>query len=273
MFVDSGVLSVDVNDIGIFNMAISLEYSQNFPREDVSFLLTKAFLRCCELLPKQIKKMLRTKDSADASAVDSFLGILSSLIEKANIFDKNIIALESNIIDKCLTSCLKYGMMELHDEMSCLIFGGCLKVIRLIMRTSHGPSSTVVLGRLTPSQVHAMAVSHSSFHRALARARPRSESAKGSPMSTKCERKFCAGLSQQSELIRLLLCTVSHDAGHVKIESETWTVVLSVYNASTEVVDRLLRRLMFLYEQNRCCQDEVCINFFSVRCLKTLHRS
>jgi len=74
MFDDSGGLSVD--DIGIMNLAISLETHG----QDVSLLSTKVFLRGCQLLPKHMKAMLRTKERAAAFAVDSLVGLLSTSI-------------------------------------------------------------------------------------------------------------------------------------------------------------------------------------------------
>ena len=148
-------------------------------------------------------------------------------------------------------------MMEQHDEMTISILGGCLKVIRLLMSKVQGPpsKSQIVLGRLTPSQVHAMVISHSSFHHCISQRKCIVKEDSG--VSATIQPENCNGLSRQIELIRLLLCTVSLDASHVKVEIDTWTVILSVYNASTDYTDAMLRRLMFLYEQKGCCQDEV----------------
>jgi len=249
MFDDSGGLSVD--DDGIMNLAISLET----PGQDGSLLSTKVFLRSCRLLPKYIKAMLRTKERAASFAVDSLVGLLSTSISVAETFDENTVS--SQIIDNCIVSCLKYGMMEHHDETTRSILGGCLKVIRLLMSKVHCPASKsqIPLGRLTPSQVHAMVVSHSSFHHCISQRK--CELKEESGISANIQPEYCNGLSRQIELIRLLLCTASLDARHVKVEIETWTVILSVYNASTDYADELLRRLMFLYEQNGCCQNEV----------------
>jgi hypothetical protein len=249
MFDDSGGLSVD--DIGIMNLAISLETHG----QDVSLLSTKVFLRGCQLLPKHMKAMLRTKERAAAFAVDSLVGLLSTSISVAETFDENTVS--SQIIDNCIVSCLKYGMMEHHDETTRSILGGCLKMIRLLMSKVHCPASKsqIPLERLTPSQVHAMVVSHSSFHHCISQRK--CELKEESGISANIQPEYCNGLSRQIELIRLLLCTASLDARHVKVEIETWTVILSVYNASTDYADELLRRLMFLYERNGCCQNEV----------------
>ncbi len=127
--------------------------------------------------------------------------------------------------------------------------------MRLLIRKVHDPSlsSQVALGSLTSSQVHAMVVSHSSFHIALSHGTRDVTQRSMIPNDS----TFCHGLTQQSELIRLLLYIVSSAGREVKIDIDTWTTILSVYNASTDVVDCLLRRLMFLYETYGCCQDEV----------------
>ena len=220
-----------------------------------SLLLTKAFLRCCKLLPKHLKKMIRTSPGEEDRSLESLLYMLASLIENAHSFDENTVAQSSNTIDCCLVACLKYGMMEPNNASSRSIFGGCLKIVRLLMVKARDPSTSaqVALVSLTPSQVHAMAVSHSSFYVALSNGnRAVTES------SLILERsKFCYGLTQQLELIRLLLCIVSTVGRDVKIDIDTWVTILSVFNAGTEVVDGLLRRLMFLYEMYGCCQDEV----------------
>lgn len=249
---DSGGLSVD--DVRILKLAVSLEIEhQNVPP-----LLTKVLLRCCQLLPKRVKTMLRMKESAAASDVDSLVGILSSSIAKIDTFDENITANSSHTIHNCIVACLKYGMMEIHDATTCSVLGGCLKVIRLLIGMAYGSSSkSQIQWLLTPSQIHAMAVSHSSFHHCISQ---RKSISKGYVISAKYDPKFCSGLSRQIELIRLLLCTVSLDGSNVKVELDTWTVILSVYNASTDLADRMLRRLTFLYEQNGCCQDEVSLH-------------
>jgi hypothetical protein len=143
--------------------------------------------------------------------------------------------------------------MEPNHSSSCSIFGGCLKIVRLLMVT-HDPSlsSQVALGSLTLSQVHAMAVSHSSFHIALSNVNRALTQCSLIPEGP----TFCHGLTQQSELIRLLIYTVSRAGREVKIDIDTWITILSVYNAGTDVVERLLRRLIFVYDMHGCCQDE-----------------
>lgn len=230
-----------------------------------SLLLTKAFLRCCKLLPKHIKKMIQTSPMAEACSLETLIYMLASLIENARSFDRDTVLQSSNTIDKCLVACLKYGLSVPNNASSCSIFGGCLKIVRLLMVKAHDPSSStqVALGSLTPSQVHAMAVSHSLFQVALSNGnRAGTESSLIPDGST-----FCNGLTQQLELIRLLLCIVSGLDRDVKIDIDTWTTILSVYNASTDVVDRLLRRLMFLYEISGCRQDEVIVVLSIIICV------
>lgn len=249
IFDDSKGLPVD--NLGLMNLAISL----GIQAEDGSPLLTKVFLRCCQLLPKQIKVMLKTKGRDAVCKVDSLVGILSTSMAKIESFDVNAISTTSQVIDNFIVACLKYGMIELHDATICSIFGGCLKMIRVLMETMHGPKTKSQTPRcLTPSQVHAMVISHSSFHHSLSQRKSVFNEGAGLELD---EQGCCSSLSRQLELIRLLLCTVSLDASHVKIDINTWTVILSVYNASMDLTDVMLRRLLFLYERNSCYQDEV----------------
>jgi len=246
------VLSIE-HEIHVMRLSIICVKSIHGPSS--SLLLTKAFLRCCQLLPKHIKKMIRSSPGEEARSLESLVNMIASLIENAHSFDENTVVQSSNTIDSCLVACLKYGMMDPNNASSCSIFGGCLKIVRLLMVKARDPSTStqVALVSFTPSQVHAMAVSHSSFQVALSNGnRAVTES------SLILERsKFCYGLTQQLELIRLLLCIVSNVGRDVKIDIDTWMTIMSVFNAGIDVVDGLLRRLMFLYEMYGCCQDEV----------------
>ena len=246
------VLSIE-HEIHVMRLSIICVKSIHGPSS--SLLLTKAFLRCCQLLPKHIKKMIRSSPGDEARSLESLVNMIASLIENAHSFDENTVVQSSNTIDSCLVACLKYGMMDPNNASSCSIFGGCLKIVRLLMVKARDPSTStqVALVSFTPSQVHAMAVSHSSFQVALSNGnRAVTES------SLILERsKFCYGLTQQLELIRLLLCIVSNVGRDVKIDIDTWMTIMSVFNAGIDVVDGLLRRLMFLYEMYGCCQDEV----------------
>lgn len=251
---DNKVLAID-HEIKMLNLAVCVGSSLKNQGLGTSLLQTKAFMRCCKMLPKHIKKMLRTKREAETGWVESLVHAFSSLIKNAQSFDEETVTMSSNVIDNCIIACLKYGMMESNEESSSSVLGGCMKCVRLLMVQSHSPGSPtqVGLGSLTSSQVHAMAASHSSFQSAL------SASTTSPLVSDENGSGFCEGLTQQLELIQLLLCTISISANHVKIENETLMAILSVYNASTCIVDRLLRRLMFLYERNGSCKDEVSV--------------
>lgn len=226
--------------------------------------MTKAIVRCCKLLPKHIKKMVRTQDKDQAIVVESLIRIIFSMIEYAPKFDKETLTESSDLIDHCIIACLKYGMMESDNALSS-IYGGCLKIVRLIISTRQ-----VVLGSLTPSQIHAMTASHSSFQTALSSGSKSSSSKSDNIVLNSNRRSGSAdNTTQQMELIKLLLCTLSLEPDLVKIEGETWTSVLMAYNASTDIADGLLRRLMFLYEQHHCCQDEVRLHvLFMIRPFK-----
>lgn len=224
-----------------------------------SLILTKAFLRCCQSLPKHLKRILRTNPAqrADVRSLESLVCVLAHYITiDSDHFDKTVVKNQS-YIDYCVVACLKYGLMESNDASLCSILGGCIKIVRLLtvetgswLSQDDVRKSRRLLGSLTLSQIHVMAVSHSSFHATLSYGNRRTVADR----SLICEGvTFCDGVSQQLELIRLLLCSVG---GYVKIDSDTLTSILSLYNASTGVVDGLLRQLMYLYEIHGCYQDE-----------------
>jgi len=245
------------HEIQVIKLAISVNSSLQNGESDSTLLLTKAFVRCCKILPKQIKKMLRTKQEAESLMVESLAHICSSLIESTHSLDEK----SSHVIDNCIIACLKYGMMESRDFASCAAFGGCLKIVRNLIAKSHSPGSAVVLGSLTPSQIHAMAVSHSSFQNAIS---SNIHSSKAKPLvRDNGGTNDWSGISQQLELIRLLVCTISLDANHVKVENDTIYTILSVYNASLTATDRLLRRLMFLYDKIGSCKEVVSLTLYS----------
>ena len=217
-----------------------------------SIMITKSFLRCCKLIPTFLKKLLGAKVEEEelTTSLENLIGFTAKLWECANNFRVDILSSSSSTIDSLVVSCLKYGMADASESTSRSVLGGCLKIIRLILsRTSKGELS--VVRTIVPGQVHAMAISHSAFELVIKK--------KGEAPMDRSVNGFhlCQGLSQQRELIRLLLCCISLDADHVKIDTDTWACILSAYDASTSVTDRLLRRLLFLYDKNNCCKDEV----------------
>lgn len=226
----------------LLHLAISVE-SLLKEQAATESLLKNILMRCCRLLPKHTKKMLRLRGDSESLCVESLVELFSSLIESCEFGDEN---LPSEVANSCIVACLKYGMMDASEIPLSSALGGCLKVVRMMMSKSHSSGSSAVLGSLTPSQVHAMAVSHSSFHGALS----------------------CSGGQgpQQLELIKLLICTLSISGNEVMIDSETLTIILSVYKASNSVVDTLLRRLLFLYEQSGSLKDEVSMDIFLHSC-------
>jgi hypothetical protein len=148
----------------------------------------------------------------------------------------------SSVIDKAIVTCLKYGIMDPIDRSTDSIYGEFLKIVSCVIKASN--SINHHLGNFTPGQIHAMVISHSSFRRALSHKHY-------DPSGSRND------VTQQTELMRLLIRCVSLDAKNLKIDGDTWQVILSVYNAGTVEVDRLLRRLIFLYETNECCEEKV----------------
>ena len=267
---NSLTISIDL-EIKLMELATRIS-SQHNKGYTSSMLLTRAFTLCCKVLPMHLKALVRTNKKGDAERwwkmvdersaltrrVEGLVNIATSLIEIAQSFDKNAAVQSSDVIDRCVIACLKYGIMESSDTTSSA-FGSCLRFIRLLMLKTHGPTSrNISLGSLTPSQIHIMAVSHSSFESTLSNGQQ--------AVTTTSVVSGDKHPTQHLELIQLLLCTISLESHHVKIEDKTRLAILSVYNVSTTVVDQLLRRLMFIYEQNDCYEDEVSSTFYLTVC-------
>lgn len=208
-------------------------------KEDETLLLTRAFLRGCKLLTKLLKSYSRNKQKSISLLLGTLMGEFTSLLERISAFDQGIVSSCSDTIDKAIIACLKYGLLEAEDQSTSGINEECLKFVRSIVR-----ASSVSLGSFSPGQIHAMAISHSSFQRTVS-----GEISK--------ELGSSDAVTQQSELIRLLISCVSLDADHVQVTSDTWVTILSAYNASTCDIDRLLRRLIFLYDMHKCHKEEV----------------
>ena len=157
---DKGSLVLDIDlEIQLMKLAVYVESARD--TKVSSLLLTISFIRCCKVLPKHIKRMMRSQKKAEAHVVESLVDSVDSMIQHSIAFDNETIALSSKVIDSCIIACLKYGMMESSEDLSAAS-GGCLKTIRLLMSLKQG-----VLGIIRPSQIHAMAVSHSSFQSTL----------------------------------------------------------------------------------------------------------
>ena len=253
-------------EMQIVRLVACVAASKQEVENNVSAVIAKAFLRCCHLIPKLLKKVVRTKGAEEGLAVlfETLLGYTANLWAHNGRFSGQTISSSLSVLNSMIVSCLKYGMMDASDFVSSSLFGGCLKIIRLILSpTSEGTFSKE--GTIPPGQVHAMAISHSAFELAIGTKEESSTRLKSGPASKGVgEAQFCDGLSQGEELIRLLLCCVTLDASNVKISTDVWGFVLSAYDASTSVKDRLLRRLLFLYDANKCCENEVSDMFVNI---------
>eukprot|EP00956_Cyclotella_meneghiniana_P005308 scaffold6683_cov68-Cyclotella_meneghiniana.AAC.2 len=96
----------------------------------------------------------------------------------------------------------------------------------------------------TPGQIHSMVISHSSFQKAILDKKHHTEGARNA-------------VTQQMELIRLLIVCVSLDAKNIKVDNATIVTILSVYNASINKIDRILRHLVYLYDKHECFEAKV----------------
>eukprot|EP00804_Cyclotella_cryptica_P013520 CCRYP_017246-RC/>CCRYP_017246-RC protein AED:0.15 eAED:0.15 QI:74/1/1/1/1/1/6/1144/2412 len=212
--------------------------------ENESSLLTYSFLRCCKLLPKLLKNFVRDSQTSASCSLVTLMIQLSRFLEQISSFDNDILP-SSSAIDKAIVACLKYGLMDPIDQSTNSIFAEALNIVSCVLKASDSTKNR--LGSFTPGQIHAMVVSHSSFRRAL---------------SDKCFDPSGSrnDVTQQRELIRLLICCVSIDAKNVKVDSDTWLVILSTYTAGTRDVDRFLRRLIFLYERNNCFEEKIAMH-------------
>lgn len=203
-------------------------------------LLTHAFVRCCKMLPKLLKSFVKNEQSSFNLLV-MLTSQLSIILKRATNFDQVIVSSCSNIIDKMIVACLKYGIYEGDDSSTRLINGECLKIVGCTLKVPNSICSFI------PSQIHSMVVSHSSFQ-------------------SVASRYVGETTTQQVELIRLLTNCVSLDSKLVKIDSDTLLTILSAYNASPRKVDKMLRRLIYLYEAHGCFEGDVskCSNTFDV---------
>lgn len=257
---DNGNIALPAEqEVDIARLVISITSEQD--DESTSIMATKCFLRCCKLVPMHLKKLVRSKGTEKelASLVTTLIGATANLLERAHNFSDEILSsLPSSIVDNCLVSCLKYGMTDTVSFTSSSVLGGCLKTIRLMLSQASGGKLSKACS-IVPGQVHAMTITHSAFELVVSKTESPAISKTTSMRKSDSagDFQFCEGLSQQQELIRLLLCCVSLDADHIKISNDTWVTIMSAYDASTSVVDRLLRRLLFLYHKSNCFKDEV----------------
>jgi len=203
-------------------------------------LLPHVFLSCCRLIPKHLKRLTRSKKDIDTRHVDGLLLVYFSSLDGAPRLQSQD---EINVIDGCIVSCLKYGMMDPAGSVPGSTLGGCLKAIRVFLKV-RAESTQPQLGSsdLSAAQLHAMALSHSHFRSALG----------GGEVS--------GGVTQQAELVKLLLCTISIDFDRIRVDEKTLSALFSVYSAGTKGVDQSIRRLLFCYEQNGCLANEVSHN-------------
>jgi len=227
-------------DIGTMKLAIDVDsrLTANFTDQKPQ-LLPQVFLSCCRLIPKNLKRLIRSKKDIDTRHVDELLLVYFSSLVGAPLLQAQD---EMNVIDGCLISCLKYGMMDPAGSASGATLGGCLKTIRVFLKLRAESKSQLDSSDLSAAQLHAMALSHSNFRSALG-----------------CG-EVSGGETQQAELVKLLLCAVSIDSDRIRVEEETLSALLSVYSAGTKAVDQSIRRLLFCYEHKGCLANELCLS-------------
>lgn len=207
-------------------------------------LRTQTFLRCCKLLPRLLKSFIR---NAQVKVPTSFLPLMlmshmSCLLKSGTSFDRDTVSSCSNVIDKAVVSCLKYGIVDAEEQYMCSLTGKCLKTVSCILKASL--TNNICLVSFTPGQIHSMVISHSSFQKAIL---DKAYHVKGAHND----------VTQQIELIRLLIVCISLDAQNIKVDNATIMTILSAYNASTNKVDRTLRRLLYLYDKHECFKERV----------------
>ena len=236
----AGVKSTRRVELDIRTMKLAIDVDSRLTScfaDQKTQLLPQAFLSCCRLIPKHLKRLIRSKKDTDARHVDDLLLVFFASLDGATRLQAQD---EINVIDGCLISCLKYGMMDSAGSASRATLGGCLKAIRLLLKArAESTESQLISSDLSAAQLHAMALSHSHFGSAL-----------GSD-------EVSGGVTQQGELVKLLLYTVSIDFDRIRVDEKTLSALFSVYSAGTEEVDQSIRRLLFCYEQKGCLADEV----------------
>jgi hypothetical protein len=169
-------------------------------------------------LPKVLKSADENKDDCE-----NFLSLAIGMLKLLDM--KSITSIKSSIVKRMLVTCLKFGI-----QSNVVISSQCLIIVRLLLTIIFSGShldESYKQELFRPHQIHAMTISHSNFP-TLA-------------MSSKC--------AARRELISLLICCVALDGSNITpVKWDVLSALLAGFDASLREDDRLLRRLLFLYE-------------------------
>lgn len=165
-------------------------------------------------LPRAIKAGFVNEEKSSAML---FLSIISNLIKASEVS-------EISCLQEILVLCLKFGIGAVDDQFS----PKCLAIARLIILSvhAHGKKSTKV-EIFAPSQIHSMILSHSNFD----------------DLASTSSRT-------RTELLALLICTVSSSEHKINVGWEKMTKLLIPFRAGLSTEDYFLRRLLYLHDDN-----------------------
>ena len=166
-------------------------------------------------------KVLKSASSEEEVCV-SFLLISAEVLKSLTI--EGVQSVKPSIVKRMMISCLKLGIQSDGS-----ISTHCLVIVRLLLVLVWDSDANYKEELFQPHQIFAMTVSHSNFT-SLA-------------MVSNCPTR--------RELISLMICCVSLDGEKIMpLESEMCSALLVGFNASLDADDCLLRRFLFLYENN-----------------------
>ena len=138
-------------------------------------------------------------------------------------------------LQEVLVLCLKFGVGAVDDALS----PTCLEIARYIITSVYSQSQGIEkIELLRPHQIHSMVLSHSNF-----------DSLAGTNSKTR------------TELLSLLtVCLALNQGSVISLDQGKIARLLAAFRASVADEDRLLRRLLFLYETNNEL-DEVSLQY------------
>lgn len=192
------------------------------------------FVRLCELLPralrKTIKSMPTTYSSKEVVNPLFLIELLLPLTTKFSTFDLRLLdTWDSKCLASSLRACLKYGMAEPTSAFFSEVASVCLRLARsLLIGIPLSAADTLP----SPTVVFEMIVSHSRFSEALID----DSSANG---------------CQKLELVNLMLACSSLAKSPINIGADVWKILFRSYGASLNAPDCSLRRLFHVLSKRQ----------------------
>ena len=187
-------------------------------------------------ISSSLAKVLKSADT-NQEACNKYLMITVDMLHLLDA--KTITSIQSSVVKRMVVTCLKFGI-----QCNAAVSSHCLVVIRLLLTILYSESHLDEKYKddlFLPHQIYAMAVSHSNFPNLA----------------------MTSNSATRRELIALMICCVTLDGDNIMPMSwDILSALLTGFNASLNKDDRLLQRLIYLYES--CANKAVSITFLSV---------